>query len=451
MDLFLSLTGFVGLGLIVYLLLKDKTTPAIAFIMVSAFVGLMLYTLDLCGFGVGKALGVKGDFITLKVLSEFIKDGVKSVVNTAALFVFSILFFSILGATGFFNKIINYLLGKISANVYQITILTAIIAVLGHLDGSGASTFLIVIPAMLPIYERLGMRKTSLMLISVAAMGVMNVLPWGGPTLRAAGIINMDANELWHRLMPMQGLGLVLVLILAIWVGYQEKRLGAGGNLEGIKLSIEKGEFHNEKYFWLNLVILIIVLAFLVEGTLPSYLCFMIGVGIALPLNYPDLKIAKKVVDMASPGAIMMYMTLIGAGILIGIFDKSGIMNKMGASILQFVPNDYGFLIPLIIGVLAVPMALIFCTDSYFFGVMPIVLSVTKAFGVDPVNIAIIMVVARNCATFISPVVPATLLGCGLADVSIRDHIKRSFFYIWGISIICLFFGYIMGIIPQLF
>lgn len=70
--------------------------------------------------------------------------------------------------------------------------------------------------------------------------------------------------------------------------------------------------------------------------------------------------------DKASSSAIMMCITLIGAGILIGIFDKSGIMNKMDSSILTLIPNKYSNFIPLIIGLLAVPMALIFCTDSYF-------------------------------------------------------------------------------------
>lgn len=153
---------------------------------------------------------------------------------------------------------------------------------------------------------------------------------------------------------------------------------------------------------------------------------------IKFAFNYPNLKTAKKVLDRASGGAMLMYITLIGAGILIGVFDKSGIMEKMGVLILNFVPDYLGAYIPLMVGILAVPMAIIFCTDSYFYGVMPIVLSVTKAFGAEPLTIAIIMVIARNCATFISPVVPATLLGCGLAEVNIKDHIKRSFF-IYGV------------------
>lgn len=80
----------------------------------------------------------------------------------------------------------------------------------------------------------------------------------------------------------------------------------------------------------------------------------MIGLVIILPLNYPNLKIAKKVLDRASAGAMLMYITLIGAGILIGVFDKSGIMEKMGVLILNFVPDYLGTYIPLMVGILAV-------------------------------------------------------------------------------------------------
>lgn len=146
-----------------------------------------------------------------------------------------------------------------------------------HLDGSGAATFLIVVPALLPMYERLNMRKSSLFLICASAMGVMNVLPWGSPTLRAATVIKADANALWHQLISMQILGIVLALTLVILIGYQEKRRGADGNLEGIKLEIEKSEYQNDKFFWVNVFLLIAVIAALVVNVLPSYVCFMIG------------------------------------------------------------------------------------------------------------------------------------------------------------------------------
>ena len=86
--------------------------------------------------------------------------------------------------------------------------------------------------------------------------------------------------------------------------------------------------------------------------------------------------------------------------------------------------------------------------ETLFFGLMPILISIAGEFGVEATQIAIVMVVCRNCATFISPMVPATLLGVGLADVDIKDHIKFSFLWVWGFSIICMLIGAIVGIIP---
>ncbi len=83
---------------------------------------------------------------------------------------------------------------------------------IGHLDGGGASTFLITIPAMLPVYKRLNMRPTTLMLICVSAMGVMNLLPWGGPTMRAATVLGIEPNALWKQIIPMQVVGILLHL-----------------------------------------------------------------------------------------------------------------------------------------------------------------------------------------------------------------------------------------------
>jgi CitMHS family citrate-Mg2+:H+ or citrate-Ca2+:H+ symporter len=112
------------------------------------------------------------------------------------------------------------------------------------------------------------------------------------------------------------------------------------------------------------------------------------------------------------------------------------------------LPASLGKQLPLVIGVLSVPLALAFDTDSYFYGMLPVVIGIGQAFGVEALPIAISMVICRNCATFISPMVPATLLGIGLAEVDIKDHIKASFMYVWIFSILCLLVAMIVGIMP---
>ena len=112
------------------------------------------------------------------------------------------------------------------------------------------------------------------------------------------------------------------------------------------------------------------------------------------------------------------------------------------------LPAALGKNLPLVIGFLSVPLALAFDTDSYFYGLMPVIIGIGQAFGVEALPIAVAMVVCRNCATFISPMVPATLLGTGLADVDIKDHIKSSFFYVWIFSILCMLFAILIGVMP---
>lgn len=455
----LALIGFIALISMVILLLLDKTSPQVTFILISSIVGFGLVGAESLGaFGinlhVGESLGLKGAF-TLKELADFVKKGISSVAPTAALFIFSILFFTILGAAGVFEKIIKALVARSGNNIYGVTILTVVIAVIAHLDGSGASTFLIAIPALLPIYQRLQLRPTTLMLILTASMGVMNLLPWGGPTLRVATITDVDVTWLYFKLMPMQVVGLVLALCIAIIMGYIETKRLASANATQINSDATihhpqeqngNSKFVRDDKFAANCLLALFVLVLLFISGLPSYFPFMIGSAIALVMNYPVLKEQEQIVKQASSAAMMMATTLLAAGVLIGVFDKSGIMKLMAQLILDLMPDFLGGYLILIVGILAVPMAIIFCTDSYFYGILPIVASVGAAFGIDAVSLGIVMCVCRNCATFISPVVPATLLGCGLSGVSIREHIKTSFFWVWGISIICLFFGILWGI-----
>ena len=102
----------------------------------------------------------------------------------------------------------------------------------------------------------------------------------------------------------------------------------------------------------------------------------------------------------------------------------------------------------LTVAAVALPLALAFDTDSYFYGMLPVMIGIGEGFGIAATPIAVAMVVCRNCATFISPMVPATLLGVGLADVDIKDHIKNSFLWVWGFSFICMIVAVLFGIMP---
>ena len=462
-----GILGLLTIVAIVVTLFKSKTQPAIAFIVWPTILALIL---------------VIGGRHSFDDIAAMIKAGFTSTGPTAALFVFSVLYFGFMTDAGMFDVIIGKLMKLVGDNVIGVAVVTCIIALVGHLDGGGASTFCIVIPAMLPVFKRMHMRPTSLLRIAVLAMGVLNLMPWAGPTMRAASVLGTEAGALWKTILPVQIFGIVLALAHAVLTGFQEKKRGAGlhGKLaetEGVieldetagAASAGDSELARPKLFIFNILLTVAVIAMLIWDVFPSYYPFMIGCAVALFVNYGfSAKMHKKIINLHAGPALMMCSTLMGAAVLMGILTSSmgadgkvisakvmelpedalpSVVRCLANMVASFMPAALGKQLPLVIGFLSVPLALAFDTDSYFYGMLPVVIGIGQAFGVAAQPIAVAMVICRNCATFISPMVPATLLGIGLAEVDIKDHIKASFLYVWAFSIICMIVGKVIGII----
>ncbi len=460
-----GLLGFLTIIAIVVTLFKSKTIPSIAFIVFPSILAVIL---------------VIGGYYDIGQIGKLIKGGFGSTGATAALFVFSVLYFGIMTDAGMFDVIIDKLMKLVGDNVIGVTVMTAIIALIGHLDGGGASTFLIVVPAMLPVYKKMHMRKTTLLRCAVLSMGVLNLMRWAGPTMRAASVLGVEAGQLWRTIIPIQIFGIFLCLGHAVLAGMQEKARGAGLNgklaheavVEDDDAEIsgqakQDNELARPHLFVFNILLTIAVIALLVWDQFPSYVPFMLGVAAAILVNYTPVKMQKKIINRHAGPALMMCSTLMGAAVLMGILvygfnadgaaaiakpgvemAKTSVVSNMASIISMILPAALGNHLPLVIGILSVPLALAFDTDSYFYGMLPVMIAIGASFGLEAMPIAIAMVVCRNCATFISPMVPATLLGVGVAEVDIKDHIKASFGYVWGFSIICMIFAIIIGLMP---
>ena len=76
---------------------------------------------------------------------------------------------------------------------------------------------------------------------------------------------------------------------------------------------------------------------------------------------------------------------------------------------------------------------------------LPILIGIGQTFGTEPMSIAVAMVLCRMTGCFISLMEPSTLLGTGLAEVDIKDHIWTCFPYVWAFSFLCILFAVAMG------
>lgn len=157
-------------------------------------------------------------------LGEYIGDGVLKVAPVAVMIAFAVLYFSLMIDLGLFDPVIRKVLSWAGGDPIKITVGTAVITLLVALDGDGASTFLITISAFLPIYRRIGMRPLVLTGVVALAAGVMNMIPWGGPTVRAMAALNMSSAELFIPVLPAMGAGIAWVLLAAYLIGRRERK-----------------------------------------------------------------------------------------------------------------------------------------------------------------------------------------------------------------------------------
>lgn len=440
----LSAVGFIMIALIIILLLKEKMSP----------VAVMILIPTIAAFVVGTGI---------EYLSTYVKDGMDSIKSNAFMFIFSILFFGIMSDVGVFDALVDKLSAWAASNPVKITVSTAIIAIIAHLDGSAAATLLITVPAMLPIYRRLGMRSQTLLTIIAVSIGVMNLLPWGGPTVRAATVIGMDPTDLWRKIIPIQILGVVLALSIAVILGLREKKYalastGVNVSTQATDQSTDKDNVKKElearfkKLLPVNIILTIGIIGLLMANSvidLPSYYVFMLGTVLAMIINYPNLKDQNGVIKKHAASALSIVATIMAAGVMVGIMEGTGMLDAMAQSIIGIVPQSLGKYIHVIFGILGAPIGMVVGTDAYFYGILPPLASGGEAFGIAQIDTAIAMLLGKNCILLLSPMVPATWLGLGLFDdeITIRSHIKASIGWCYGMSLVMLLFGFVFGII----
>ncbi len=427
----LALLGFLTIVVLLALVMSKKTSPVVALIVVpfiAAIIG-----------------GFTAD------VAKFMTDGIKSIAPTGVMFIFAILFFGILTDAGTFKPIINTILKLVGKDPAKIAIGTAILAMLVHLDGSGAVTFLVTIPAMLPLYDALGMRRTTLATIVALSAGTMNILPWGGPTLRAASALNVDVIELFKPMLIPVLCGLAFVIFIAYMLGKQERKhmKEVEGDIEfNLEVDEKKLALERPKLFLFNILSIIVAIVVLILGKLPPHVVFMLAFTVALIVNYPNVKDQRERVDAHAKAALMMASILFAAGTFTGILKGTGMITAMADVAVAAIPASLGARIPLLTGIIAMPASLLFDPDSFYFGVMPVLSSTAAQFGADALNVGRAAILGQMTTGFpVSPLTGSTFLLIGLTGIDLGDHQRKTIPYAFLTTIVMLVVSVIIGVI----
>jgi citrate-Mg2+:H+ or citrate-Ca2+:H+ symporter, CitMHS family len=431
---------WLGLGTIVVLLVL------ILFRITSVLVALTLVPI---------AAAIVGGFG--REVGGFAMEGIRGVVPVASLFAFAVLYFGVMNDAGLFDPVIRALVGLVGTDPVKIAVGTAAVAAISHLDGAGASTFMITIPAMLPLYTRLRMDPLMLTCITALAAGTMNMLPWAGPTTRAASALHVSTNDIFLPVVPPMLVGLVGVFGLAVLIGRQERwrlaRLGGAPAPEDIGTAASAPATvvpttRIGPIWFFNVALTVVTLIGLFTEFLPPAIVFMVGAAVALVVNYPDANRQRERITAHASAAMLMVTTIFAAGVFTGILTRSGMLTAMSTDLVSMLPQMALRHLPIGMAVTSMPLSLAFDPDSFYFGLLPVLANASHAAGGSSIEVARAAVLGQMTTGFpVSPLTPSTFLLVGLASVDLADHQRRTIGYAFCVTLIMTVAAIVFGAI----
>ena len=472
--------GFSMIAVFMYLILSKRLTPMVALILVPLTFAVL-----------AGAFGVTGE------AEEGVVDSIMTAVGdfapTALLLFFAIIYFGLMIDVGLFDPLIRFILRVVGHDPVRLVVCTAVLAGIVSLDGDGSTTFIITVSALLPIYLKLGMSPVVLTVVANLANGVLNIVPWGGPTVRAATVLKVSPSELFNPMVPGMIAGLATVIVLAYFLGRSERnrlarsgrtleqvaatvapaavgtgprpggggiavldddRPGTGGDdsADDDSADMASGLDPNRptlrpKLIWFNLGLTVALLTLLGLDLLPLSLVFVAATAIALVVNFPkpDDQVAQ--VKAHASSIVSVVAMVFAAAVLVGVLSGSGMVSAMANGIVAAVPEPLGPWFAVITAVLSMPLTFFLTNDAFYFGILPILTEAAGHYGIAPVEMAQASIIGQP-VHMTSPLVPAMLLLISLARVNLADHHKKVIWRAVVCSLVMLGTAIGLGVIP---
>ncbi|MER6096203.1 citrate:proton symporter [Streptomyces sp. NPDC001728] len=474
----LTVLGFAMIATFLVLIMMKKMSPIAALVLIPA--------LFCVAVGQGAQLG------------DYVIEGVGKLAPTAAMLMFAIVYFGVMIDVGLFDPIVRGILRFCKADPVRVVVGTAVLAAIVSLDGDGSTTFMITVSAMYPLYKRLGMSLVVMTGVAATANGVMNTLPWGGPTARAATALKLDAADIFVPMIPALGVGLLFVFVLAYVLGRRERKrigyltldealvpeaetvlVGAGGGADGTGTSAkpaagagagagtgaagvdgDEGAQGDEgfqgldpkratlrpKLYWFNAGLTVALLAAMILELMPIPVLFLLGAALALTVNYPNMTEQKARIAAHADNVLNVSGMVFAAAVFTGVLTGTGMVKHMADWLVDAIPAGMGPHMALVTGVLSLPLTYFMSNDGFYFGVLPVLAEAGAAHGVSPLEIARASLVGQ-ALHMSSPLVPAVYVLVGMAKVEFGDHTKFTVKWAALTSLVVLAAGILFGII----
>ncbi|MEV0703869.1 citrate:proton symporter [Saccharopolyspora sp. NPDC050389] len=422
----LAASGFLTIGVFLALVLSRRVS--------------VLFALTLVPIAAALASGFGGR------LGSLIADGLITVAPVAIMITFAVLYFSLMVDAGLFDPAVTRILRWAKGDPLKITVGTALLTLLVALDGDGASTFLIAVSALLPIYQRLGMRRIVLAGVICLAAGVMNMVPWGGPTARAMAALKLDSSQLFLPVLPAMLAGILWVLLAAYLIGRAErKRLGV---IEVAVADRTRPAGVDRVRYWINAALTLVLVVCLLAQLADLEVLFLLAFLVALLVNRPSWQSQQELLTKHAYNVVLVAVVIFAAGVFTGIITGTGMIKAMAESLVSVIPDSAAGLLPVATAITSMPFSLVFTPDAYYYGVVPVLAETTAALGGDPAAIGRAAILGQMTTGFpLSPLTASTFILLGMSKVDLGDHQRFIFKWAFGTTLVMTAVALVTGVL----
>lgn len=424
----LSFAGFAMVAAFMTLIMTRRLSAMIALILVPLAFALAL------GFAPG--------------VGAMMLSGVNALAPTSVMLIFAILYFGLMIDAGLFDPLVKTIAAMVEGDPVRILVGTAVLTMIVSLDGDGATTYMIVTAAMVPLYRHMRMDPARLACVAIMASAVLNLLPWGGPTARVVSALHLEVSAVFIPLLPAMAAAAAWVIFAAWRMGRAERaRLAKlppdaiDEHASGAAIIAENPDAHlgarRPALFWFNLALTLALLAALISGLTPLPVLFMVAFAIAAAVNYPHLEDQRARIGANAANALMVGGMVFAAGIFTGILSGTGMVGAMSKTMTAIVPADLGAAFAPVTALLSAPLTYLISNDAFYFGVLPILAETASHYGVPAAEIGRAALVGQQ-VHLLSPLVPSTYLLVGLCGVDFGDLTRTAF--PWALGACAVFF-----------
>ncbi|WP_083901053.1 CitMHS family transporter [Azospirillum sp. B4] len=371
-------------------------------------------------------------------LGKMILAGANQVAPTALLLAFAVLYFAIMMDAGLFDPLVKCVLKAVGDDPVRIAIGTAVLTMTVSLDGDGTTTALIVITAFLPVYRRVGMNPLVLATLLGLGNALMNYIPWGGPTARAASAVGAELGLVFNPLVPPMLAGLAAVFALAWFLGRGERRRLAGEArpaADGTTASnapADDPSVRRPRLFLVNLALTLGLVVGMAVKLAPLPVMMMGAFAIAVTINYPRLKDQKARLAAHADNVVNVVVLIFAAGAFTGILNGTGMADAMAGAALAHLPAGMGPHLAPLTALASLPLTFVMSNDAYYFGVVPVVARAAAEFGIPADAIARAALIGQPVHA-LSPLLAPIYLACGLLGVDVAD--AQRFALKWALTV----------------